>query len=466
MSSSLTKRVQRIRHAIAEQVEQDLEKADRGRKSLAIYVVAIAKLIWRQWVLDKCPQAAASLAYETALSLVPLTAVCFALLKAVGGLSERSDLVIFISEQVLPISKDQLATKLTAAADKIGVNILGATGVVSMMAAAYILFHTVERIYNDIWRVERRRSLANKLVVFYTLTTIIPFLLGVSLSHTFRLWHSPVLGAIIAYCATVAGLTLQNKLLPHCQVNWRPALLGGVVSGTVLETAKVIFRVYARDIAFSNYSGVYGPLGLVALLFIWIYLGWLIVLFGAEITYAAQHLRRRRGLTFDEIASFVGRPVGARVALTLARAEKNGAPPSTAQGIADHLLAPRQAIDDVLLMLERADLVRENGGGFVLSRPASRITFADVTAAFRGSDLKLEADPVLDGLLDRIDDSERQLGGDVTLEDLVFGRASTSPRPERTSDARPEQRPDADKTAEKTERPPDLRLDGGAGRLR
>ncbi len=94
----------------------------------------------------------------------------------------------------------------------------------------------------------------------------------------------------------------MNKLLPRTNVNWGAAILGAMVTGFLLEAVKFAFVTYAQKIMFESYSGVYGPVGLIPLVLVWIYTSWLLVLLGAEIAHSMQNLqlleaedRRQRG---------------------------------------------------------------------------------------------------------------------------------------------------------------------------
>src|SRR6185369_12522758 len=85
--------------------------------------------------------------------------------------------------------------------------------------------------------------------------------------------------------------TLMNKLLPRTNVNWGGAMIGALFTGFALEATKYTFIRFALRIMLQSYSSVYGPLGLVPLVLVWIYVSWLLVLLGAEVAHALQNLR-------------------------------------------------------------------------------------------------------------------------------------------------------------------------------
>src|SRR5439155_20213562 len=91
------------------------------------------------------------------------------------------------------------------------------------------------------------------------------------------------------------ALTLMTRLRPRTNVNWGGAMLGALFTGFALELTKYGFVRFAVRIMLQSYSSVYGPLGLVPLVLVWIYVSWLLILLGAEVAHALQHLRLLEG---------------------------------------------------------------------------------------------------------------------------------------------------------------------------
>ncbi len=256
------------------------------------YGLRLLLQIGRQWARDKCPQQAASLAFQTTLGLVPLTAVGFAVLRATGALREQSALVEFLSRRILPVRGESIAASLLAFADNIRPGALGLPGIALTLLLLYVLFHNVESIWNDIWRVRERRTFWGKFPVFYTLATLLPAGLALSLYNTARFWRTGGLGLLISFGLTVAALALANRLLPRAPVKWRAAFAAAAVSAVLIELGKFAFSAYVSRLLLSRYEGIYGPLGVVPMLLTWIYVSWLAILFGAEVAYTVQNLER------------------------------------------------------------------------------------------------------------------------------------------------------------------------------
>ena len=175
---------------------------------------------------------------------------------------------------------------------KISIGALGGGGLIFTLVTCYSLYGYVEKIFNDIWRVGQRRTIIGKFLTFYAMVTLLPTLAGFSLYWSGRLVTAGAASRFFApLLVQFVALVLMNKLLPRTNVNWGAAILGAMVTGFLLEAVKFAFVTYAQKIMFESYSGVYGPVGLIPLVLVWIYTSWLLVLLGAEIAHSLQNLQ-------------------------------------------------------------------------------------------------------------------------------------------------------------------------------
>ena len=262
-----------------------------GRARAAIFMYRLALRILFQWAHDKCPQQAAALAFQSALSLVPVTAIAFSILRATGSLDAQSQLTQFIAEHIFPQMQD-VTERISDFSSKVSIGALGGVGLLFTLVTCYSLYRDVERIFNDIWRVGQRRTLIGKFLTFYAMLTLLPVLAGASLYWSGRLVESSAAMRFLApLVIQFAGLFFMNWLLPRTNVSWTSAITGAVFTAFALEGLKVGFVKFAGQIMLKSYSGVYGPLGLVPLVLVWIYSSWLLILLGAEIAHSIQNLR-------------------------------------------------------------------------------------------------------------------------------------------------------------------------------
>jgi membrane protein len=336
---------------------------------------------------------------------------------------------------VLPISRREISAHLVEWATKMSDGGQGAVGVIVVVVLAFLTASSVERIFNDIWRAERQRSLSQKFVVFYALVTIVPVLMGVSVFHLARVGlTSGFLGSMAALGATFVGLTIAFKLLPATRVEWRAAMAGALVTGIAFEVAKHLFALYVAEIAFKNYAGTYGAIAIIPLLLVWIYYTWLVILFGCELAYAVQHLPELelydgRAVRLEtEVIDRVNGLTALRFMVAIVDGWRDGVPLSREAIGRKYHLAPEASERIVRRLLEKKLILELDGEppAFVPSRPPSEITLADVFAPFRGSDVLTPAvrsasNQPIDVALTALEDERTARLAQIKLDELTKG---------------------------------------------
>jgi len=248
-------------------------------------------------------QVAASLTFSSVMALVPLLAVVLAVLTAFPVFGQfRESLEKGLPGGLLPDPYAQVILRyLSEFASK--ATSVGAIGLVLLVASALSVILTVDRILNDIWRVHRRRPWFQRVLVYWAVLTIGPLLLGASLSLTsflvgteagrLAVWGgglhrllplaSPLLAAI-AY-------SVVYMLVPNRPVHWTHAVGGGIVTAAVGE---VLSRGFAVYVAGGSLLTVYGAFAAIPIFLLWIYVSWLVFLFGAALAATIPQLRGTR----------------------------------------------------------------------------------------------------------------------------------------------------------------------------
>lgn len=383
--------------AFLRSAESRASRSSRKRVRFSLYLVRLAVQVVRQWARDRCPQQAASLAFQTVLSVVPVLAVCLAAMRLTGLMEEESALVQFLSDRFIPVSSKDLASVLTGLSENITFESLGIIGLITTVTIAFVMWHSLDQIMNHIWRAERKRTIAQKFVVFYATFTIGPLLLGVSLYQAARFGLAEGgSGILLSIASSYLALFLANWFLPATRVRVGPAAIGAAVTTVLFELAKYVFTIYVTEFAFERYSGIYGALAVAPFWLIWIYWSWLMLLLGAEVAHAAQNIRlleqseRRGTLSLEnELLQRVNGPMAARVMVAVVEAYLGGAKVLSRQKIADRLDLSPDVVERITRRLKDADLLMEVEGeyiGFLPARPPSEISLAQVLAAFRGDD--------------------------------------------------------------------------------
>lgn len=405
--------------------------AELSRRARAgIYVGRLFLRILKQWARDRCPQQASALAYQTTLSLIPILAIAFALLRSMGPGDSEERLLTYLATYVLPDLSETIPY-LRAFSAKISIGAAGGIGLFITLTTCYSLYASVERIFNDIWRAPARRSLVGKFLTFYALVTLLPVLAAASLYWSGKLVGTNSAAQVLGPLAIqFTALFLTNKLLPSVTVRWQAALVGAVVSAVALEALKWGFLRFAKAMLLESYGGVYGPLGIFPMVLFWIYLSWLLILLGAEIAHAFQNLRL---LEAEERRQDGNEPVNALVATQLLAAvaanHERGGTGYRRDNLARDFELTEDVVDRIMKRLKRQGLVAEVSGdkqGLIPARAAGAIRVTDVLAAFRATDFEMASglrSPALERLVADLEELRRRRIDGVSVADLMPGEA-------------------------------------------
>ncbi len=339
---------------------------------------------------DRCLQIAGSLTYTTLLSLVPLITVALSLITAFPVFAEwTGQLDELMVENVLPEAIGNAVTSYLAQFSEKAAR-LTAVGIVVLAATALMLMLTIDRAFNQIFRVSRARPIVQRVLMYWAVLTLGPVLIGASISMTSYLvtaslglakGAATLLGEellrLAPFLLTAAATTLLYLVVPNRRVRLRHALVGGVIAGLLFELMKRGFALYVAKIP--TYTLVYGTFAVIPIFLLWLYLSWLVVIAGAMITailpgYRHMQARRRApGRRFLEALDLLGR---------LVAGQRSGKVKPLLAVANEVRLAPDSCERLLERMAELGWTARTVGDGWVLTRDAAEITVADVHRAF------------------------------------------------------------------------------------
>lgn len=390
----------------------------------------IAAYTLRRWLIeDRGTALAASLALQTLLSVVPIAGL---LLTGISVLGDESANEVFEDIAHLLIPDPERAHRLTEAilglAHNISVERLGVWGFLTALVVASLVFTTLEKTVNAIWRISRRRSPVGRFTMFYTLATLGPLVVFYSLAQPIFTAIDRMSLAFTPILTTALGLVLLNRFMPATQVRWKPAVIGGVASALLFEVGKRGFASYVSLI--SNYESVYGSLALLPVFVIWTYYSWLLVLLGVELAYVVQHLAvvvhdgyvhpsARRGATGD-VGS--GR-IAARLMLAICDHFDRRHSGSTLPQLEARYQIGLARIANLVERLEAAGYLIETNAeeaSYIPARPFDQIRVRDILGLFEGGDVPgvRQGDPLSD-LYHRLDVLGDEVLGDLTYHDII-----------------------------------------------
>lgn len=267
-----------------------------------VWLVRVSYLLARDVMRGHLSLGATSLVYTTLLSLVPMLALSFSVLKAFE-LHHQFQPVLM--EFLAPLGERglQLGAQVMAFVNNLRLGVLGAVGVAFLAYTAISLLTKVESAFNALWGVDRPRTLARRFSNYLSVLLIGPILVVAALSISASVMSATLIQALlksgafgvvvavggksISYALVIATFTIAYLLVPNTRVRLVSALAGGVIAGGLWEIAGWVFATLVVKSA--AYAAIYSGFAIVILFLIWLYVSWVILLFGARIAYFVQY---------------------------------------------------------------------------------------------------------------------------------------------------------------------------------
>jgi membrane protein len=245
---------------------------------------------------------AMSLTYSTLLSLVPFLAVMFSVLKAFGV---QNALEPFLAQALQPLGADaaEVTSRIIGFVDNLQVGILGAAGMAMLFYTVVTLVAKIEDALNRIWRLPRSRSWPERITAYLSVVLVGPVMVFTALTLTasaqsYWLVERLIKIGFVSYVFTLATnvmpfilfcatFTFLYKLIPYTYVRTSSALIGGATAGLLWQVVGTVFAAFVANSA--QYAAIYSSFAILIVFLIWVYVGWLVFLVGAEVAYFHQH---------------------------------------------------------------------------------------------------------------------------------------------------------------------------------
>jgi membrane protein len=265
------------------------------------YVFALARDLFEGQISMR----AMSLVYTTLLSLVPILALAFSLLKALGVHNTLEPVLLeFLSP--LGAQASEVTRNIVGFVDQIKVGVLGTLGISLLMYSAVSLIQKVEGSFNYIWRVVRPRPLSQRIGDYLSVLMVGPVLVFSSMGLTATVLNSSAVNFItsiepfgllfysftklLPYLLIIGAFTFLYSFIPNTRVRLKAAFGGGVLAGVLWQSSSLLFASFVAGA--TNYNAIYSGFAIVIFLLIWIQLGWLILLTGCQLAFYIQHPER------------------------------------------------------------------------------------------------------------------------------------------------------------------------------
>ena len=430
-----------------------------------VFIARIVFAISRDLTQGYLSLQAMSLVYTTLLSLVPLLAVSFSVLK---GFGVHNEVEPFLLNALAPLGDQgrEITTAIIGFVDKMKVGVLGSVGMVVLLYTVISLIQKIEQVFNYTWRVDRARPFANRFSQYLSVLLIGPVLLFSALAVTAAISHHAYVQSVMAieplgrlvdlarrlapYVLISSAFAFVYVFVPNTRVHLRSALLGALVGGALWQGVGWLFAKFI--VQSTQYAAIYSSLAILILFMIWIYLAWLILLIGASVAFYHQHPEFLASPTHELTLS---NRMKERLVLlatgTIARAYYAGDKPWCTETLSKALHCPGTTLERVLTVLERGGFLLRTGDDpprFVPGQAPEAVTLKALLDLVRcsGESVRscrdLRPPPAIGQIEDIIDGALGQALNGRTLRDLAeaLGPGTAiepSPTPDESETSRP-----------------------------
>ncbi len=322
---------------------------------------------------DKIYLQASALTFYTLLSLVPVVAMAFGiakgfnleqyleaeLAKAFAGREEVMEWIMSFSQSLLDSTKGGL---------------MAGVGLVILFYTVMKVLSHIENSFNDIWQINQPRSLTRKFADYFSMILVTPIFIILSNLFTVFLttrmheitsnvallgYISPVIMFIlqlIPYLLLWILFTILYMVMPNTKVNFTSALLAAIIAGTLFQLVQWGYIHF--QVGVSRYNAIYGSFAALPLLLMWMQVSWLVVLFGAEISFANQNVEQYEYESETRNMSIYNRRlITLYITYLLIKNFENGVPPYTSRQISNDLQVPIRLVREILYELIDIQLV-------------------------------------------------------------------------------------------------------------
>ncbi len=404
MSSSPRERRRSIRDVKSRVLDQvwDAEPSDLTRfKRLLLGLVKISVMVARDFIENLVKLQAMALAFKTLLSLAPLLAVIFSILK---GFGVHNRLGPALSEALAPLGEkgQEITAHLIGFVDKMSAGALGSVGLVTLFITVLSLMGTIEETFNHIWRVKTSRKLARKFSDYLSVILVGPVLVFAALTITATLqsnafvqrlmslepFGTVILGMLklVPYLTLWGAFTFLYVFIPNTRVKLKSALVGGLVAAILWQTVGWGFAVFVASS--TRYYAIYSSFAILLLFLLWLHIGWVIVLLGAQVAYAYHHISFYQGDREALAQSPAGRErLALHMIFLVGRNFYHGLDPMNVSELATQLHLPAGLVKDFMEMFQQTRLVLAlaDEETFVLGRDPETISIKEILDCVRHS---------------------------------------------------------------------------------
>ncbi len=393
--------IERIKNRVLEKVWESEPSELTRLKRLIHFLLKITFIVGQGFIEHLVKLQAMALAFKTLLSLAPFLAVIFSILKAFGV---HNRLEPAVSEALAPLGEkgEEITERLIGFVDNMSAGALGSVGLITLFLTVLSLMGTIEQAFNYIWRVKAPRKVARKFSDYLSVLLVGPILVFSALTITATLQSNTFVQKLIAieplgtlmlvllrlvpYLTIWGAFSFLYIFIPNTRVKFKSAVIGGLVGAMLWESVGWAFAVFVASS--TRYYAIYSSFAILLLFLLWLYIGWVIVLLGAEVAYAHQHFHLYE---FEREAIALSPAKKEKLALQtmflIGRHFYDGRPPLSIADLAARFRVPIDLVRELLELFHQRRLVvpLADEQSFVPARDPEQISVKEILDCVRAS---------------------------------------------------------------------------------
>jgi len=424
---------------------QELTERTNLFSRFLINSLRVSFIVVRELAKGELNLRAMSLVFTTLLSLVPLIAVAFSVLKAFGVHNQIEPFLLSVLEPLGPKGAE-ITGNIIGFVQNVKVGVLGSVGVAMLFYTIIALIQKIENAFNFVWRITRARSLARRFTDYLSVVMIGPMLVVTAMGVAASIMNHNVvqsiqaiepfgtllllIGKLVPYLMITLAFTFLYMFIPNTRVHVKPAVIGAVVAGFLWVSAGKIFASFVASS--SNYTAIYSSFAILFFFMIWLYLGWLILLTGSQVAFYLQHpkLVRRGGINYS-LSPRLREQEGLWVMTLIAKQFYQHKPALSFQQIENEVDITSDLVQELVVTLESGGLIVEVAGKepcYVPSTDSSEIKVKQVLDCLRTAE-EIEVDVSqskvnrsVKRVITKLNEQQEKTLADLTIRDLAMDK--------------------------------------------
>lgn len=413
----------------------------RGGLKTARFVVAVLRDVRE----GNFAQRAASLAYTTLVTFVPLLAITFSVLK---GFGVHDALEPSLQAWLAPMGEEagDIARRIVGFVENIKVGVLGAVGTALLLFGVISMMKKLEDAFNDIWRVVKARSFMRRIRDYMVVLLLAPLSLFLSVAMTTSLKHADFawkwleldlvdsamerVFSVVPWVLFVLAFAALYIFMPNTRVKAVPGLVAGLVTAVIWKTLGKLFGMFV--VGSASYAAIYSVFAALILFMIWVYAGWMVVLIGAAVGYYLQNPSNQSlSRAIKNLSLRVKEKIALQVCAEVGREFYKQQHGLTLSELSSRLKMPALAVFDVVEDLAGQGVLAATGAKvrqYIPGRPFDTTSINDMLLAIRSADetgilraQKIHASPAVNAAVKIAEKAMDKELGKFTLKQLATG---------------------------------------------